>query len=94
MQPTTLLFQDLSYIKLKLKGGVCAYVRSSVSASREQQLESPDFDLIWLKLHMTSHLAFICALYRSPNNNSCAEMFERLSFQVDHINQCYPSDEV
>ena len=78
----------------RLKGGVCAYVRSSISASREQQLESPDFDLIWLKLRMTSHLAFICVLYRSPNDNSCAEMFEHLSSQVDHINQRYPSAEV
>ena len=69
-------------------------MRSSVSASREQQLEFTDFDLIWLKLCMTSHLAFICALYRSPNDNSCAEMFEHLSSQVDHINQRYPSAEV
>ena len=73
---------------------VCAYVRGSISASREQQLESPDFDLIWLKLRITSHLAFICALYKSPNDNSCAEMFEHLSSQVDHINQRYPSAKV
>ena len=38
--------------------------------------------------------AFICVLYRSPNDNSCAEMFEQLSSQVEHIDQRYPSAEV
>ena len=80
--------------KFRPKGGVCAYVRNTISASREQQLESSDFDVMWMKIRMPSHLAFVCSVYRSPNDNNHAQMFEHLSSQIDHINQRYPSAEV
>lgn len=80
----------------RLKGGVCVYVRSDLSYSRQTSLESSEHDVIWMKLstHKSSPAKFLCCLYRSPNSLQHHDLFNYLGCQVDYINETYPSAEV
>ena len=50
--------------------GVCTYCTSNISVTRLMDLESPSFDVIWLKISLDTICIFICFLYLSPNLNS------------------------
>ena len=57
------------YPRFKKKGGVCAYCASNIPVTRLLDLESPSFDVIWLKILLNTKCVFICFLYLSPNLN-------------------------
>ena len=78
----------------RLRGGVCAYVRNSLSCARLPNLKSGKSDILWLKLSFKSFTKFICCIYRSPSDNSFNELFDFLSEKVEHIISEFPSAEV
>ena len=64
--------------RFRKKGGVCAYCASNVPVTRLVDLESPSFDVIWLKILLDTKCIFICFLYFSPNLNPIREFFNYL----------------
>src|SRR5678816_4061400 len=44
----------------RLKGGVCAYVNINTPVTRLVNLESPNFDALWLKIFLPSTTIILC----------------------------------
>ena len=76
------------------KGGVCVYAQSSTPVTRLSHLESPNHDVLWLKLALPSCTKFLCCLYRSPNASTYADFFDYLTLQFESIVSCNPHAEV
>ena len=53
--------------RFKKKGGVCAYCASNIPVTRLMDLESPSFDVIWLKVLSHTKCIFICFIHFSTN---------------------------
>ncbi|CAH1975825.1 unnamed protein product [Acanthoscelides obtectus] len=75
-------------------GGVVAFVRSSLSCSRDLSLESDRKDILWLRLNSKTSPKFICCLYHSPSNHNCDDLLEYLAVQIDFLNINHPASEV
>ncbi|CAH2004669.1 unnamed protein product [Acanthoscelides obtectus] len=75
-------------------GGVVAFVRSSLSCSRDLSLESDRKDILWLRLNSKTSPKFICCLYRSPSNHNWDVLLEYLAVQIDFLNINHPASEV
>ncbi|CAH2020621.1 unnamed protein product [Acanthoscelides obtectus] len=56
---------------MKKNGGVVAFVRSSLSYSRD--------DILWLRLYSKTSPKFICCLYRSPSDHNWDGLLEYLA---------------
>ena len=80
--------------RFRRKGGVCAYCASNVPVTRLVDLESPSFDVIWLKILLDSKCIFICFLYFSPNLNSSQEFFNYLTRCHESLITSNPSSEI
>ncbi|CAH2019372.1 unnamed protein product [Acanthoscelides obtectus] len=75
-------------------GGVVAFVRSSLSCSRDVSLESDRKDILWLRLNSKTSPKFICCLYRSPSDHNWDDLFEYLAVQIDFLNINHPASGV
>ena len=80
--------------RFRKKGGVCAYCASNVPVTRLVDLESPSFDVIWLKILLNTKCIFICFLYFSPNLNSSQEFFNYLTRCHESLIASNPSSEI
>ncbi|CAH2017414.1 unnamed protein product [Acanthoscelides obtectus] len=84
----------LPYFSAACNGGVVAFVRSSLSCSRDLSLESDRKDILWLRLNSKTSPKFICCLYRSPSNHNWDDLLEYLAVQIDFLNINHPASEV
>ena len=80
----------------RFKAGVCAFVHSSIPATR-----LPDFDiccagyqLLWLKVSLPRHSKIYCCIYRSPNCNDYVALFTYLTTSFESLILQYPSCEI
>ena len=76
------------------KGGVCVYAHSTTPVTRLSHLESPNYDVLWLKLALPSCTKFICSVYRSPNAANSSDFFDYLTLQYETIVSNNPRAEV
>src|ERR1044072_7190364 len=49
----------------RLNGGVCAYININTPARRLENLESPNFDVLWLKICLPTTTIIMCFCYCS-----------------------------
>ena len=82
------------YHNFRFKGGVCVYVHKDLPASRVSNLESPNFDVLWLKVPVPPSVKYICCLYRSPNASNYTQLFHYLTLKMEHILSLSPHAEV
>lgn len=82
------------HTRFRFKGGVCVFVRSDLSCHREESLEPPNKDIMWLKISSKSITKFICVLYLSPSDSTYKELFSDLSITFDHLQVKYPDAEI
>lgn len=89
--PNYLLFHSF-----RLKGGVCAYVHSSISVTHLTSLDesNPDFQLFWLKLCHPRCSRYICCMYRSPNSSDTSTLFSLLNSHCENFLQDDPTAEL
>src|ERR1700755_2032418 len=52
---------------LRLNGGVCAYININTPVTRLVNLESPNLDVLWLKICLPTTTIILCLCYCSPN---------------------------
>ena len=77
--------------RFRIKGGVCAYCASNVPVSRLVDLESPSFDVIWIKILLNTRCIFICFIYFSPNVNLSQPFFNYLTRCHESLTTSNPS---
>src|ERR1044072_3227343 len=62
----------------RLNGGVCAYININTPVTRLVNLESPNFDVIWLKICLPTTTIILCFCYCSPNGTDFPVFFNTL----------------
>ena len=82
------------YPSFRFKGGLCVYSRSDLPLSRLYHLENSNFDVIWLKVCISSSTKFICCLYRSPNSNDFNNLYTYLTSSIEQLLSSFPVAEV
>ena len=82
------------YPRFRSKGGVCAYCNTNTPIARLVELESPNFDAIWLKISLPSITVFLCFLYFPPNSSPYVELFNYLSLCHESLLTSHPNAEV
>ena len=65
------------YSRFHSKGGVCAYCNINTAVARLMDLESPDFDVLWLKINLPTTTIILC--FCSPNATDFLSFFEYLT---------------
>ena len=55
------------YSRFRSNGGICAYCNINTPIARLMDLESPHFDVLWLKIYLPTTTIFLCFCYCSPN---------------------------
>ena len=78
----------------RLKGGVCAYVNINTPVTRLENLESPNFDVIWLKIFLPSTTIILCFCYCSPNRTDFPSFFEYLTTSHETVTTSHPNSEI
>ena len=64
------------YSCFRSKGGVCAYCNINTPIVRLMDLESPHFDVLWLKIYLPTTTIILCFCYCSPNAADFLSFFE------------------
>ena len=67
------------YSRFHSKGGVCAYCNIKTPIARLLNLESPHFDVLRLKIYLTTTTIILCFCYCSPNATDFLSFFEYLT---------------
>src|SRR6201990_1607243 len=63
----------------RLNGGVCSYVNINTPVTRLVNLESPNFDVLWLKICLPTTTIILCFCYCSPNGTDFPVLFQYLT---------------
>ena len=79
--------------------GTCMYVKQDLNFVRLPKFElrnTADFNVMWLRINLQSHIIYLCFVYRSPNlsNERTLSEFELLSDSVDEIIRLSPNAEI
>ena len=82
------------YSCFRSKGGVCAYCKISTRIARLMDLESPHFDVLWLKIYLPTTTIILCFCYCSPNATDCLSFFEYLTSCHESLLTKHPHAEV
>lgn len=82
------------FTKFSFKRGTCLFARADLACQREESLERPDFDTLWVKIITPQLTKFLCCLYLSPNDSRYKELFDYLADTFDHLQTSYPNSEV
>src|SRR5678815_1495992 len=53
------------FYNFRLNGGVCAYININTPVTRLENLESPNFDVLWLKIFLPTTTIILCFCYCS-----------------------------
>ncbi|KAL7631135.1 UNVERIFIED_CONTAM: hypothetical protein RMT77_018563 [Armadillidium vulgare] len=76
------------------KGGVCAYVNTNTPVTRLVNFESPNLDVMWLKIFLPSTTIILCFCYCSPNRTDFSTFFEYLTTSHETVTSSHPNIEV
>ena len=82
------------YSRFQSKGGVCAYCNINTPIARLMDLESPHFDVLWLKIYLPTTTIFLCFCYCSPNATNFPSFFEYLTSCHESLLSSQPHAEV
>ena len=82
------------YSRFRSKGGVCAYCNINTPIARLMDLESPHFDVLWLKIYLPTTTIFLCFCYCSPNATNFPSFFEYLTSCHESLLSSHPHAEV
>src|ERR1700755_3544632 len=63
----------------RLNGGIFAYININTPVSRLVNLESPNFDVLWLKICLPITSVILCFCYCSPNGTDFPVCFQFLT---------------
>ena len=63
------------YSRFRSKGGVCTYCNINTPIARLMDLESPHFDVLWLKIYFPTTTIILCFCYCSPNATNFLSFF-------------------
>ena len=80
--------------RFRAKGGVCAYCNTNTSVARLVDLESPNFDVLWLKICLSTSTILICFCYCSPNSFDHSSFFENLTSCHESLQSSHPHSEI
>ena len=78
----------------RFKGGVCAYFNINTPVARLTDLESSDFDVLWLKICLSTSTTFLCFSYCSLAHTDYAVFFNYLTSCHESVLSSHPSAEV
>ena len=67
------------YSCFRSKGGVVAYCNINTPIARLMDLESPHFDVLWLKIYLPTTTIILCFCYCSSNATDFLSFFEYLT---------------
>src|SRR5678816_189261 len=73
-----------------LKSGVCAYVNINTPVKRLENLESPNFDVLWLKIFLPSTIIILCFCYCFPNRTDFQPFLEYLTTSGETVIFSHP----
>ena len=77
------------------KGGICVYCNINTPIARLMDLESPHFDVLWLKIYLpTTTIFFFFFFFCSPNATDFLSFFEYLTFYHESMLTSHPHAEV
>ena len=82
------------YSRFRCKSGVCAYCNINTPIARLMDLESPHFDVLWLKIYLPTTTIFLCFCYCSPNATNFPSFFEYLTSCHESLLSSHPHAEV
>ena len=82
------------YSRFRSKAGVCAYCNINTPIARLMDLESPHFDVLWLKIYLPTTTIFLCFCYCSPNATNFPSFFEYLTSCHESLLSSHPHAEV
>src|ERR1700755_1938960 len=63
----------------RLNGGVCAYININTPVTRLENLESPNFDVLWLQICLPTTTIILGFCYCSPNGTDFPVFFQYLT---------------
>ena len=78
----------------RLNGGVCAYININTPVTRLVNLESPNFDVLWLKICLPTTTIILCFCYCSPNGTDFPVLFQYLTTSHETVTSSHPNAEV
>ena len=71
-------------------GGVCMYIRSDISFSYRNDLESDGLEVLWCDILLPKSKPIVVgACYRSPKQNDLIEKLEDILFQIRSDSEIY-----
>ena len=82
------------YSRFHSKGGICTYCNINTPIARLMDLESPHFDVLWLKIYLPTTTIFLCFCYCSPNATNFPSFFEYLTSCHESLLSSHPRAEV
>ena len=82
------------YSRFCSKGGVCAYCYINRPIAKLMDLESPHFDVLWLKIYLPTTTTYLCFYYCSPNPTSFPSFFEYRTCCHESLLTSHPHAEV
>ena len=82
------------YSRFRYKGGVAAYCNINTPIARLMDLESPHFDVLWLKIYLPTTTIILCFYYCSPNATDFLSFFEYLTSCHESLLTKHPHAEV
>ena len=82
------------YSRVCSKGGVCTYCNINTPIARLMDLESPNFDVLWLKIYLPTTTTILCFCYCSPNATDFISFFEYLTSCHESLLTKHPHAEV
>ena len=80
--------------RFRSNGGVCAYYNINTPIARLMDLESSDFDVMWLKICLPTSTTFLCFSYCSLALTDYAVFFDYLTSCHESVLSSHPSAEV
>ncbi|KAL7630724.1 UNVERIFIED_CONTAM: hypothetical protein RMT77_019066 [Armadillidium vulgare] len=78
----------------RLNGGVCAYININTPVTRLVNLESPNFDVLWLKICLPTTTIILCFCYCFLNGTDFPVLFQYLTTSHETVTSSYPNAEV
>ena len=80
--------------RFRSKGGVCAYCNINTPIARLKDLESPNFDVLWLKICLSTSTILLCFCYCSPNSTDFVAFFNYLTTCHESLQANHPLAEI
>ena len=69
----------------RLKGGVCCYVKSTISLENIFNFASSNFDYSIFKQNLSGNIKYFCCIYRSPNCSPDNSIFDSITTTLSDL---------